>query len=353
MEVPFPLHYRPCELRIIDKRNDMKIKALLTATALVALLAGCEQMLEPAPPPGPQFIENAYVAVDDGEYDLPAVPVDQIPAQFRRQIVDYETAEVPGTIVIDPAQKLLYLVQGDGKAIRYGISVGREGFDWAGTAIVSRKRPYPTWTPPPEMIDRQPSLERWRDGQPGSPSNPLGVRAIYLTTNGVDYGYRIHGTPEWRSIGRNASSGCFRMIHQDVIDLYNRVQPGAKVVVLNRDGTVPTKLRLPPPAPKKAKPAAPKPAEQPVATEATPETLAPATVTETPLPAGETEAPATEAPAPAAPPTEPDAAAQPAEPVTPAQPVEPPAPEPVTPAEEPAPVVPAPDAPATGTTTPN
>lgn len=338
MEVPFPLHYRPCELRIIDKRNDMKIKALLTATALVALLAGCEQMLEPAPPPGPQFIENAYVAVDDGKYDLPAVPVDQIPAQFRRQIVDYETAEVPGTIVIDPAQKLLYLVQGDGKAIRYGISVGREGFDWAGTAIVSRKRPYPTWTPPPEMIDRQPSLERWRDGQPGSPSNPLGVRAIYLTTNGVDYGYRIHGTPEWRSIGRNASSGCFRMIHQDVIDLYNRVQPGAKVVVLNRDGTVPTKLRLPPPAPKKAKPAAPKPAEQPAATEATPETLAPATVTETPLPSGPAEnapAPATETPAepeaPAAPAVEPPAVEAPAAVPEPAPAPPAPAPEPATP----------------------
>lgn len=316
----------------------MKIKALLTATALVALLAGCEQMLEPAPPPGPQFIENAYVAVDDGKYDLPAVPVDQIPPQFRRQVVDYETAEVPGTIVIDPAQKLLYLVQGDGKALRYGISVGREGFDWAGTAIVSRKRPYPTWTPPPEMIERQPSLERWKDGQPGSPSNPLGVRAIYLTTNGVDHGYRIHGTPEWRSIGRNASSGCFRMIHQDIIDLYNRVQPGAKVVVLNPDGTVPTKLRLPPPAPKKAKPAAPKPAEQPVPA-ATPETLAPATVTETPLPAEEAETPAPEAPA-----TEPPAAESPADPA-PAElpPAEEPAPEADT-ASPPAPVVPAPEA---------
>ncbi|MDH2326331.1 L,D-transpeptidase [Cereibacter sp. SYSU M97828] len=324
----------------------MKIKALLTATALVALLAGCEEMLEPAPPPGPQFIENAYVALDDGEYDLPAVPVDQIPPQFRRQIVDYETAEVPGTIVIDPAQKLLYLVQGDGKAIRYGISVGREGFDWAGTAIVSRKRPYPTWTPPPEMIERQPSLERWKDGQPGSPSNPLGVRAIYLTTNGVDHGYRIHGTPEWRSIGRNASSGCFRMIHQDVIDLYNRVQPGAKVVVLNPDGTVPTKLRLPPPAPKKAKPAAPKPVEAA-------ETLAPAPVTETTLPPADAEAapetPATEAPVTETPPTE--------APVAPE--AEPEAPE--TPAAEPAdpvpairtPVVPVPKAPGTGEAAPN
>ncbi len=261
----------------------MKIKTLLTATALVALLAGCEDMLEPASPPGPQYIENAYVAVDDGKYDLPAVPVEQIPPQFRRQVVDYETAEVPGTIVINPAQKLLYLVQPDGKAIRYGISVGREGFDWAGTAIVSRKAAYPTWTPPPEMIDRQPSLERWRDGQPGSPSNPLGVRAIYLTTNGVDHGYRIHGTPEWRSIGHNASSGCFRMIHQDVIDLYNRVQSGAKVVVLNPDGTVPTRLRLPPPAPKKAKPAAPAPVA------ATPETVAPAEVTETTLPEADAE----------------------------------------------------------------
>jgi hypothetical protein len=101
------------------------------------------------------------------------------------------------------------------------------------------------------MIDRKPELAKWEKGQPGGPTNPLGARALYLTTNGVDYGYRIHGTPEWQSIGSNASSGCIRMINQDIIDLYNRVPDGAKVVVLTQDGQVPTGLTLPPPPPKK------------------------------------------------------------------------------------------------------
>jgi hypothetical protein len=101
------------------------------------------------------------------------------------------------------------------------------------------------------MIARKPELAKWENGQPGGPTNPLGARALYLTTNGVDYGYRIHGTPEWQSIGANASSGCIRMINQDVIDLYGRVPDGAKVVVLTRDGKVPSRLVLPPPAPKK------------------------------------------------------------------------------------------------------
>lgn len=148
-------------------------------------------------------------------------------------------------------------------AMRYGIAVGRSGFEWSGVAQVAEKKPWPTWTPPPEMIARDPRKAKWADGQPGGPSNPLGARAIYLKTNGVDYGYRIHGTPEWESIGRNASSGCIRMINQDVIDLYSRVQGGEKVVVLTRDGQYPTRLVLPPPAPKPAKPATPAPVVTP------------------------------------------------------------------------------------------
>jgi hypothetical protein len=110
------------------------------------------------------------------------------------------------------------------------------------------------------MIERDPKLAKWKDGQPGGPSNPLGARALYLTTNGVDYGYRIHGTPDWQSIGRNASSGCIRMINQDVIDLYSRVPANAKVIVMNRDGSMPTGLTLPPPQPRRAKPVEPVPA---------------------------------------------------------------------------------------------
>ena len=118
----------------------------------------------------------------------------------------------------------------------------------------------------PEMIERKPELAKWEKGQPGGPTNPLGARALYLTTNGIDYGYRIHGTPEWQSIGSNASSGCIRMINQDIIDLYGRVPDGAKVVVLTRDGQVPKGLTLPPPAPKKvAKAVAPAPEIPPAA----------------------------------------------------------------------------------------
>lgn len=199
-------------------------------------------------------VETAYLSRSDGPHKIPAVPLEKLPEPLRRQQVAYETDLPPGSIVIHPGQKFLYFVTGPGKAIRYGISVGRSGFDWAGDAVVSRSRAWPTWTPPPEMIDRDPKLSKWKDGQPGGPNNPLGARAIYLTSNGRDYGYRIHGTPEWWSIGKRASSGCIRMIHQDVIDLNARLQKGAHVRVLNADGTVASRLRVPPPAPKKKKP---------------------------------------------------------------------------------------------------
>ncbi|WP_241250678.1 L,D-transpeptidase [Paragemmobacter kunshanensis] len=234
-------------------------KTVLTL-GLAALLSACVHeggMSTPTAKPGaPKEVEGAYLATKDANIDIPALPVEEIPQQFRRQSVYFETNEAPGTIIINPSQRVLHYVTGKNQALRYGISVGRSGFEWSGTAVVTEKKPWPTWTPPKEMIARDPKLAKWKDGQPGGPTNPLGARAIYLTTNGVDYGYRIHGTPEWRSIGRNASSGCIRMINQDVIDLYNRLQGGEKVVVLTRDGQYPTRLSLPPPAPvKKVEPA--------------------------------------------------------------------------------------------------
>lgn len=202
--------------------------------------------------PEPQLIEGVYGAKDDGAFLVPAVPVEKVPSQFLRQSVYFPTEEPAGTIIINPATKHLHLVTGNNQAIRYGISVGKAGFEWAGEALVTGRKNWPTWTPPPEMIDRKPELAQWANGQPGGLQNPLGARALYLTTNGVDYGYRIHGTPEWNSIGRNASSGCIRMINQDVIDLHARVSDNAKVVVLNADGSYPKGLKLPPPAPKPA-----------------------------------------------------------------------------------------------------
>lgn len=301
---------------------------LLAILTLVGGLAACvpasELAQDGAPAPQPIADATTYAATKDANIDIPGLPLEEIPEPYRRQVVAYETDQVPGTIIINPAQKVLYFVTGKNRAIRYGIAVGRAGFEWSGEAIVSEKKVWPTWTPPKEMIERDPKLAKWEKGQPGGITNPLGARAIYLTTNGVDYGYRIHGTPEWRSIGRNASSGCIRMINQDVMDLYSRVQPGAKVIVLTASGELPTGLKLPPPQPKKPKPEddpafinaampalPPPPALDPELiggpAAATPPVVAPELVT---LPAPVTPAPATPAPATPAPAAPASAAAQ-------------------------------------------
>jgi lipoprotein-anchoring transpeptidase ErfK/SrfK len=252
------------------------------------------------------LIEGVYSAKADNEFNVPAVPVEKVPQKFQRQTVAYETDQPVGTIIIDPASKHLFLVTGKNKAIRYGISVGKAGFQWSGEALITGRKPWPTWTPPKEMIERKPELSKWEKGQPGGLDNPLGARALYLTTNGIDYGYRIHGTPEWNSIGRSASSGCIRMINQDVIDLYERVPDNTKVIVLNADGSMPKGLTLPPPQPKKVvEPViiVPKPSVMPVPV-VTSGSVAPAPATATAVTAtASTTAPATTAPATTAPAT--------------------------------------------------
>jgi lipoprotein-anchoring transpeptidase ErfK/SrfK len=149
----------------------------------------------------------------------------ELPANLRRQVVAYATTEAAGTIIIDTPHTYLYLVLGNGKAMRYGIGVGREGFTWSGVQTISRKQEWPDWTPPPEMLHRQPYLPRFMAGGPG---NPLGARAMYLG-NTI---YRIHGTNAPETIGHQVSSGCIRMLNDDVTDLYGRVNVGTKVVVL-------------------------------------------------------------------------------------------------------------------------
>jgi lipoprotein-anchoring transpeptidase ErfK/SrfK len=145
--------------------------------------------------------------------------------RYEKQLVDYRGREAPGTIVIDTPNKFLFLVQGDGKALRYGIGVGRPGFTWSGVKQVSAKKEWPAWTPPPEMLVRRPDLPRHMEG---GPQNPLGARAMYLGSSL----YRIHGSNEPWTIGTNVSSGCIRMRNQDVIDLYDRVNVGARVIVI-------------------------------------------------------------------------------------------------------------------------
>lgn len=143
---------------------------------------------------------------------------------FLRAEVDYRTSERPGTLVVDTPSRYLYLVQGGGRAIRYGIGVGRPGFEWSGVKTVSRKSEWPDWTPPKEMLKRRPDLPRHMRG---GADNPLGARALYLGGSM----YRIHGTNEPETIGHNVSSGCIRMMNEDVVDLYNHVRVGTKVVV--------------------------------------------------------------------------------------------------------------------------
>ncbi|WP_292898809.1 MULTISPECIES: L,D-transpeptidase [unclassified Nitratireductor] len=205
----------------------MRFKAIAVAAALgfATALAGCTT-------DGPfKVFTSDYGTVKDAGYQLPRIPINEVPRQYHRQIVSYETKEKPGTIIVDTNAKFLYLVMDGGKAMRYGIGVGREGFEWAGTARIAMKREWPTWTPPSAMIGRQPELAKWRRGMPPGLSNPLGARALYLFNRGGDTGYRLHGTPEWRSIGKAMSSGCIRLMNQDIIDLYNRTEVGAKVIV--------------------------------------------------------------------------------------------------------------------------
>jgi lipoprotein-anchoring transpeptidase ErfK/SrfK len=172
-------------------------------------------------PPAPSPPVQAAPSEDEGT-------VVEMPARLKRQIVSYATREASGTIIIDTPNTYLYYVLGGGQAIRYGIGVGRDGFTWSGVQSVTKKAEWPDWTPPPEMIARQPYLPRQMAGGPG---NPLGARAMYL--GGTVY--RIHGTNAPQTIGTHVSSGCIRLTNEDVTDLYSRVNVGTKVIVLPMD----------------------------------------------------------------------------------------------------------------------
>ncbi|MFS8180658.1 L,D-transpeptidase [Pseudovibrio denitrificans] len=168
-------------------------------------------------------------------FPLPAINPSKVPKRFYRQQVDYETPEPVGTLIVDTHEFFLYLVQENGKATRYGVGLGRAGFEWSGRAKIARKAAWPKWTPPDEMIKRQPELEKWswrNGGMPPGLENPLGARALYIYQDNKDTLYRLHGTAEYWSIGKAVSSGCVRLMNQDIIDLYGRVPVGSPIVVL-------------------------------------------------------------------------------------------------------------------------
>jgi len=168
--------------------------------------------------------QRVDMSIGDEPGVIPNAADEQLPLQFRRQVVLYRSTEAPGTIIVHTAERFLYVVQPGGRALRYGIGVGREGFQWQGLLHITRKQEWPDWTPPSEMIARQPYLPRFMAGGPG---NPMGARALYLG----ETVYRIHGTNQPKTIGTAVSSGCFRLVNGDVTDLYDRIPVGTKVIV--------------------------------------------------------------------------------------------------------------------------
>lgn len=231
--------------------NDPPRGRAALALLLLPFLAACAQPvakpLTTVPASVPQVnpeLKRMYSAIEDGEKTIPAVPDAFLSERNKRQLVDYWTKEKPGTIVVDPFARFLYLVMEDSTAMRYGVAVGDQGRGFSGSGNIPFKRAWPRWTPTSNMLKRDPDLyEPHRGGMEGGIENPLGARALYMFKNGRDTLYRIHGTNNPGSIGRAQSAGCIRLFNQDIVDLHDRVASGTKVVVLSEEesgmGTVP------------------------------------------------------------------------------------------------------------------
>ena len=239
--------------------NHLSRRALLAGGGTAALLglAGCSSTASkqaaklsartpfaPVAPAEPDLPPAAsmYASVEDGGFKVPAVPWKKLNKRYIRARVPNTTGEPAGTLVVDTANHFVYFTLPGGEAMRYGVGLGREGFEWSGRGYIERKAQWPKWHPPAEMIERDPKLKKyettydkkndlWLGGMDGGPSNPLGARALYIYQDGKDTLYRLHGSPEWWSIGKNVSSGCVRLINQDIIDLHARVPEGTQVIV--------------------------------------------------------------------------------------------------------------------------
>ena len=224
--------------------NMLSRRKLLVGLALgtAAVATGCTSeragisSVSPYPSPragarfDPRYLAMYGPEVDEG-YSVPAVDLRRVKPLYYRQEVDNITGEAPGTVVIDTPNKFAYFTLPNGRAMRYGVGVGRAGFAWGGNGVIQWKKKWPTWTPPSEMIARQPELSKFADGMEPGLNNPLGARALYIFEDGQDTLYRLHGSPEYWTIGTNASSGCIRFMNQDIIDLYDRVPAGTRIVV--------------------------------------------------------------------------------------------------------------------------
>lgn len=223
----------------ITRHTRRTFLVLAGGSAASAVLSGCttpaaDVQAQPAAPQPNTFYANMYRAMPEERFPIPAVNLNRVDERFYRQQVADPTGERPGTVVVDTRSYYLYLVQPGGQAMRYGVGLGRQGFTWSGSGVIQYKREWPRWTPPAEMIARQPELERYsaaNGGQAPGLDNPLGARALYIFQDGRDTLYRLHGTPEFWTIGQAVSSGCVRLNNQDIIDLYSRVSTPSAIVV--------------------------------------------------------------------------------------------------------------------------
>lgn len=223
--------------REVCRRSFLKLAAITAALGLTGRTAALSAPTNDggkSPWGAPFILAEMYGDRPMEPHPVPAVPYQEIDPRFHRQVVDDPTGEPPGTLVVDVGDHFLYLVQVKGQALRYGVALGRAGFEWTGRGVVQYKRKWPRWIPADEMIEREPKLRKYnleRGGMEPGPDNPLGARALYIFQNGEDTLYRIHGSPEWWTIGQHVSSGCVRMINQDVLDLYERVLDGSPILV--------------------------------------------------------------------------------------------------------------------------
>ncbi|WP_099826916.1 L,D-transpeptidase [Oceaniglobus indicus] len=220
----------------------MVTRRTFLATASAAALAACTSpeavtrragATAPVAPVTP--MPDHYGAITTEPFPIPAVPAGVVdPRLWRQQVANPYPGEAPGTLIVEPDNAFLYLVQDGGRAMRYGVGLGAAGFSWAGTATMQYRRKWPRWTPPDEMVARRPEFEPYsiaNGGMPGGPDNPLGSRALYLFQDGKDTLYRIHGGCEPEYLGKFVSSGCVRLLDQDAIDLHDKATDGAKVIV--------------------------------------------------------------------------------------------------------------------------
>jgi lipoprotein-anchoring transpeptidase ErfK/SrfK len=220
---------------MMARRTFLVGASALSLSACVSSRVPQQPVVPPAPVVQPRVTPLMYAALPDEQFPIPAVDVSKVDPKWWRTDIDYDGPEKPGTVIVDTPAKYLYHVKAGGRATRYGVGVGRDGFSWSGRAKIAYKRKWPRWNPPDEMVARNPSLEPVsiaNGGMAPGLNNPLGARALYIHEGGRDTIYRIHGSPEAWTIGKAVSSGCIRLLNQDIIHLHDEVRDGSPILII-------------------------------------------------------------------------------------------------------------------------